>query len=376
MTTLKLDESEGPGTHVFIVGVGRYDHLRDGRKKLIDRHGGMGQLTSSPVSAAAMLKWCDTALYNPRAPLRSIEAIISVADGSAEYVGQDGAVTPIEDASFKNFEGAAKAWFDRANSHPDNVAIFYFCGHGLGDGMSTQLLPSNYGESARPMRDAINFNGFRMAMHACQAKSQIFFIDACRVVDSALLIDPNNLGESGLGVVNPMRTHRGSNPVFFAARNGGQAFGDPGQVSDFTKALLSALTKHGVRRNRYQEWAVTPQVLQQAIAALMDDSSGANPCEVDGISGLGFELHVLQTAPEFLIRVSVDPSHRHEELQLRAVSGDVERLRGDLQHPWHTTLPHGEGVISGSFAADLGLEPLTCKEYVCFPLHEIQLGVQ
>lgn len=281
MTTLKLDLAEGPGTHVFIVGVGRYDYLRGGKKGPIDRDGGMGQLTSSPVSAAAMLNWCITSLHNPRAPLMSIEMLMSESDERVRYPGSDGSDIEIDDANLRNFEQAAKAWFERANSHPDNVAVFYFCGHGLGDGMSTQLLLSNYGESARPLRDAINFNGFRMAMHSCQAKSQIYFIDACRVVDSALLIDPHNLGESGLGVVNPMRTHRGSNPVFFAARNGRQAFGDPGQVSSFTAALLSALCKHGVRRNRYQEWAVTPQALQQAVAALMDDFTGVSCCEVN-----------------------------------------------------------------------------------------------
>jgi hypothetical protein len=51
---LVFDEPRhGPGTHALVIGVGGYDHLRDGcgHTKLAraSRYGNLGQLTSPPV---------------------------------------------------------------------------------------------------------------------------------------------------------------------------------------------------------------------------------------------------------------------------------------------------------------------------------------
>lgn len=376
MTVFRLDESAGAGTHVFLVGVGEYDHLRGGNGKPMEEDGGMGQLTSCPVSAMAMLGWFDLVLKNPRAPLKSIEVLISQEGNPAEYLNPAGQMQQIERATYENFEKSAKAWFDRASSDPDNVAVFYFCGHGLGDGITTQLLLSDYGASTEPLRHAINFNAFRMAMHACKAMNQIFFVDACRVVNSRLLIDPFSLGQSGLGRVNPTKMFRGSNPVMFAARVGAQAFGNQNEVSDFTTALLAAMTKHGVRRNKRYEWAVSPQALQLAVAALMEDFSGTSHCQTDGLSGQGFDLHLLDADPEAVVLVSFAPAHRHVGAQLRASCGTIMREREGSDHPWRTTLPVGNSEISATFPLAAGLNPVSRIVPLLAPLQEIELEVQ
>lgn len=373
MTTFRLDTSEGPGTHVFIVGVGKYDHLLDGVGLVTPRHGNMGQLTSPQRSAMAVLEWFDKTMNNPGAPLKSIEVLLS--DVNVATYAEDDQPKPIDQAYYDQFEACAKAWFDRANSDPRNVAIFYFCGHGLADGINTQLLLSDYGKSLTPLRHAINFSGLRMAMHACRAASQIFFVDACRVVDSATLIDPDNLGSSGLGPVNLTKMFRGSNPVLFAARIGNQAFGDPDQVSDFTQALLAGLTKYGARRNKHQDWAISPHHLQLAVAALMDDFSGDSHCQTDGISGLGFDLHILNTPPDVIVHVSVTPSEKHVGAVLRATHDTVVRERDGGKHPWRTILPMGNARITADFphAADA---PQVFRDVTLMsPMQEVELGV-
>ncbi|WP_422012761.1 caspase family protein [Roseateles sp.] len=373
MTTFRLDTSEGPGTHVFIVGVGKYDHLLNGAGPVTARTGNMGQLTSPQRSAKAVLEWFDKTMNNPSAPLKSIEALISDVD-VATYP-EEGQPKPIDQAYYDQFEACAKAWFDRANSDPRNVAVFYFCGHGLANGIETQLLLSDYGKSSTPLRHAINFNGFRMAMHACQATSQIFFVDACRVVDSATLVDPDNLGYSGLGPVNVTRMFRGSNPVLFAARIGKQAFGDPDQVSDFTKALLAGLTKYGARRNKQQDWAISPQHLQLAVAALMDDFSGDSHCQTDGISGSGFDLHILNEPPDVVVHVSVAPPEKHVGAVLRATHGIVVRERDGDEHPWRTILPIGNARITADFP-QLADAPQSFRDVTLMgPMQEVELGV-
>ena len=268
-----------------------------------------------------------------------------------------------------------KAWFDRANSDPRNVAIFYFCGHGLADGINTQLLLSDYGKSATPLRHAINFSAFRIAMHACKAMNQIFFIDACRVLDSGMLVDPSNLGSSGLGAASVTKMFTGSNPVLFAARSGNQAFGDPDQVSDFTQALLSGLTKFGARRNKQQRWAVSPQALQVAVAALMDDFSGDSHCQTDGLSGSGFDLHVLAEPPEVVVHVYLAPAARHVGAHLRATCSGVSQERQDQGHPWRTTLPMGDGRVSADFPEQEGAAQVVRDVVLIAPLQEVELEV-
>ena len=135
MTTFRLQETDGPGTHVFIIGVGNYPHLKDGSGVTSPDHRGMGQLTSPPVSAMAMLSWIDTMLNNPEAPLKSIEVLISQAE-QAQYTDCAGLTQGIDPATWRNYEASVRAWKARSSSDRRNVAIFYFCGHGLGNGAS------------------------------------------------------------------------------------------------------------------------------------------------------------------------------------------------------------------------------------------------
>lgn len=376
MTTFRLDTSNGPGTHVFVVGVGGYDYLLDGSEDPIEDNGGMGQLTSCPISAMAMLKWFDTEMSNLRVPLKSIEVLVSSSAGDLEYKDSTGNQSAIKRATYDNFEDSAQLWFDRANSNPDNNAVFYFCGHGLDDGVNSQLLLSDYGKSSNPLRHAVSFNAFRMAMNGCAAMNQIFFVDACRVRNSKLLIEPNKNINCGIRKANVTKMFRGSNPAFFSARIGDQAFGDPNKVSDFTAALLASLTKYGARRNKWSEWAISPSQLQIAIAALMDDFSGAKQCETDGLSGAGFDLHVLSQLPETLLHISVAPSHHHELAQLRACCGDKVQLRENSEHPWRTSLPVGESEVSATFLEETGISKICQNVPLVPPLQQIELAVQ
>ena len=66
------DGLEGARTHVLVIGVGRYPHLKDGSGRVLENHYGLGQLTSPPLSAAAIADWFVGAPFrNPAAPLGS-----------------------------------------------------------------------------------------------------------------------------------------------------------------------------------------------------------------------------------------------------------------------------------------------------------------
>lgn len=375
MTTLRLDTSDGPGTHVFIVGVGAYPHLTNGTGKQTPQPLGMGQLTSPPISALEVLKWIDEQLHNPQAPLKSVEVLLSQHD-AATFADKQGQTTQIDPATYDNFEQSAQAWYGRSNGHSDNVAIFYFCGHGLGDGLNSQLLMEDYGKSSRPLRHAVNFSAFRMAMGSCKATKQLFLLDACRVIDATMLLDPYNMGDSGLPPGNVLTMGKNiANPVIYATRNGEQAFGPPGEVSYFTKALLQGLSRCGVYLAKGARWSVSPVELNQAIAAQLDDFTGKPQCPTDGLSGTPFELHVLDKAPEVVVHVSLKPSADHANAKIWATCSGTVHTRDTQDHPWRTFLPMGQCNVEAEFPALLKYQVTPKSLYLQPPWQEIELEV-
>ena len=375
MTTFRLDNTDGPGTHVFIIGVGDYPHLKGGSGPISANPRNMGQITSPPVSAMEMLKWVDTTLHNPEAPLKSIEVLISQV-GTAQFTDSAGLHQQIDAATWDNYEASILAWKQRANSNPKNVAIFYFCGHGMGDGVNTHLLLADSGKSAKLLRHAAHLGDLRLAMWGCVAQKQLYLIDACRTVDLATVMDPNDLGQSGLPEANVMQAFNGENPVLFSARLGEQAFGMPGQVSTFTQALLDGLNRCAVFQPSGRHWAVSPHQLQKAIAALMDDFSGAPQCPADGISGVGFQIHVLTQPPQVVVHVCLDNEAANDSAQISYISAGKNRvMRPDLANPWRTFIPHGPCSVEATFDPTVKYKVLPIQIYMVPPFQNITLEV-
>jgi hypothetical protein len=374
MTSFILQDGDGPGTHVFIVGVGNYPHLKDGSGNISTEHRGMGQLTSPPVSAMKMLEWVDSTLFNPDAPLKSIEVLISQGE-AAQFTDRNGVTQSIAPATWGNYEASVRAWKQRANSHADNVAIFYFCGHGMGDGINTHLLMQDAGQSVSLLRDAAQVHSLRLAMGDCAAQKQLYLIDACRTVDLALVLDPFAQSQSGLPPSNVLRIFRGENPVLFSARYGEQAFGALEEVSLFTKALLDGLNRCAVFLPNGRQWAVSPHQLQRAIAALLDDFSGLSQCPADGLSGMGFQIHVLTTAPEVVVHVSLTNKAANESAQISYTSAGHRVVRPDLAHPWRTFVPHGQCSVEALFEPEANLTVTPVEIFMIPPFQNITLEV-
>ncbi|WP_339430486.1 caspase family protein [Pseudomonas sp. EA_65y_Pfl2_P78] len=374
MTTFRHQETEGPGTHVFIIGVGDYPYLKDGSGRTSPDHREMGQLTSPPVSAMAMLNWVDTTLYNPDAPLKSIEVLISQV-GQAEYTDADGLSQQIDPATWGNYEASVQAWKTRASSDPKNVAIFYFCGHGLGNGVNTYLLTEDAGHTANLLRDAFQVNALRLSMRDCRALNQLYLIDACRTLDLAVVLDPNDISQSGLQRPTVLTVFKGTNPVLYAAQMDKQAYGAPGQVSIFTAALLDGLNRCAVFRVNNQRWAVAPLQLQQAIAAIMDESTDGPACPADGLSGIGFPIHVLKTVPEVLIHVRLNNEDVHHSAEISYTSTSLRKVRPDLSHPWRTFVPHGQCSVAALFQPETKLTSEPQDIFLVPPFQNITLEV-
>jgi hypothetical protein len=155
----------------------------------------LGQLSSPPVSAEALANWflarqadprTAHGFHNPHVPLASIEMLISPSWGTRDpvqlyrYARAGGDVIAVHGASRERISACYAAWLGRVKTQPDNIGIFYFCGHGL-TGLNDYVLPEDFGhEPLNPWHDAIDIAGTARAARRAVAGALYFFIDACR----------------------------------------------------------------------------------------------------------------------------------------------------------------------------------------------------
>ncbi len=247
------DGSESPRTHALIIGVGGYRHLQGGEQEIpqtIEHVGLLKQLTSPPRSAIAFAELLLSTSNDWQAPLGSIDLLISPAPNDPKPVPDTWQFTP---ALIGNIQSAYDSWKERCNRNADNVAVFYYCGHGV-EKSELHLLAGDFGENPnQPWSGSFAFYGTRLAFHECQAKTQCFFIDACRRVTSGMLTkEPTKI---------PLDTsdYRGGEceynlTILGSARNA-SALGPPKKVSYFTQALLRIL-KGAVASESGNGWVI------------------------------------------------------------------------------------------------------------------------
>lgn len=131
----------------------------------------------------------------------------------------------------------------RLKHHPDNIGVFYFCGHGV---MASDhyLLAEDFGRSnAQPWAQAFDISTTIRAIEREVPGAVFYFIDACREIarDVAMTLgaDPNALQFADLS----KKVIRKSATVIYATGEGELAFAPKGgQVSRFTSALLCAMS--------------------------------------------------------------------------------------------------------------------------------------
>lgn len=306
MTMIINTQVNGPALHAFVIGVGHYRHLPDGADPVSAKTFGLQQVTTPPLSVRAVLDWLTNDYPHPESPpVGSIELLMSV-DGGFAYDGNlvDGATLP-------NVQSAVNDWFQRCDSHADNVALFYFCGHGL-ERDKQYLLLEDFGQlPLNPLAMSVDLDRFHDGMVACRADTQIFIADACREVPWDLLKMGNGLGDPLLPPILGGNTDRNA-PILRAAAQGQSAFGVPGQVTHFTQALLRALRGAGASEepDNSDHWTVRYFRLVGAVQRLLADGPpemNRQQCRTGGEAGDVILAH-LPGPPEVTVQIDCVPA--------------------------------------------------------------------
>jgi caspase domain-containing protein len=304
---LATSDPKAVGTNVFIIGVGEYPCLIGGKGKVLEKTMGLKQLSSPPVSAAGLASWflgrqglshAKVGFHNPNVPLATVEMLLSP---SQSYTRPGGGDVLVETATNSNIVSAFDRWAERAAANDDNIAVFYFCGHGV-MGNDAYLLPSDFGavHPSNPWADAIDIDHTAKAMRREVGCPLYFFIDACRQAAR----DPLSPGATppALKYIDFSKPVRGfSRLILWANGEGEAAFGPATKVSRFTQALIEALSGYEAEPARDGKgWIVTGSLLAGSVSKILETGNASlepdkyQHSEQQLISSLPFHV---ETAP-------------------------------------------------------------------------------
>jgi hypothetical protein len=351
LTQRHANRGNGPKTHALIIGVGYYHHLPGGDGETTKDHMDLEQLSSPPMSARAFAKWVCEELDNPSAPLGSVELLTSP---SSNFLLPNGGERCTKRATMPEIERAFDGWYERCDSHSENVAVFYFCGHGVMRG-GTILLPEDYGMLRRnPFKSSIDINLTWEGMAQCKASTQCYFIDSCRQVSWNLR---KQLRDPGTALILPKigtRSNRDA-PLFMATGPSNSAYGLSSDVTIFTKALLDSL-KRGVCR-RKGCWLVTTTRLSDALSLAVQELGGnADRPQFSGTEGIlkGNAIHRLTEAPEVAVWLCCEPELATQYAELEMFSSDPPNnlhfaRRPPVSDRWKIPAPAGHYTARARF---------------------------
>ncbi|MEU8852757.1 caspase family protein [Streptomyces sp. NPDC048564] len=366
MTTVWESGLTGPAAHALVIGVGAYDRFQGGPKYVKGRKGDrysrwLSQLASPPASARAL---CEGLLEEFRdlpggLSLGSLEAVVS-AEEEMVLKGDDGAEVPLGPATLAGVEDAFEAWYDRCDSHPDNVALFFFCGHGIQVGRGPQaLLLQDTGENVRDyFRTSVDLHALVEGMEENSARIQCFFVDACRNAPERLY-EEEEVRATRL-LAPPRRPRARDRVVVHSTQLGTKAHGPLGGVTRFTEAVLRALvTPESDSTGR--AWAVTTETVGRFVRELMAwpglrPDAVAMPeqqCDFSSLStSRGGVLFSFDEAPPVPFHFNTSPGESLPDAEWALTDRghqEVYASRAPMPEPWIGNSPVGPAKVEVSF---------------------------
>jgi Caspase domain len=248
----------GDGTHALIIGAGAY---------AVGNPWGLPSLPSAPVSAQLFADWLmQEFVTDGSPPLASVELLMS------PVAGAPAGAPAVDDASMNNIAAAIGAWFARCNSREGNLALFYFCGHGVEKGLRSSLLAADFGASPLDvMNEALDVDAFSLGMDTCLARNQLFILDACRNMPPQLF-PLNGFGRSVVapnlnGALSPLDRNLA---VLWGSAAQQQAYGFPNaEPSQFTAALVKGL-RGAAWDDHDQPWTEWTLRVERMVPAIND----------------------------------------------------------------------------------------------------------
>ena len=324
--TLVLDrraelDAGDPACHALIVGVSEYANLG---VKDVDPPSAFGlyKLTSAALTCWNIYRWLEAHKESLAVQLATCRLLLAP---SPDEIATEPALGGLaHDCSFASVRQAMQDWRDDCSGNKDNFALLYFCGHGIQrTGEDSVLLLEDFDFSdAIPLQGTVSMNNifFGMAPGSSVpdiARSQLYFIDACREFPQALKGFEQQIPGRVFNIHLSGDPDDRRAPIFFAAIPGARAYARIGRSTVFSDALLACLEMAATRRARTMSETSTYEVgsnaLEDCLKLYFDALTAAERSDQE-ISPAGLRknvaIHWLPGPPSIPVTIELVPVGR------------------------------------------------------------------
>lgn len=332
--SLAFDEREKrkgqAGFHALIVGVSAYRYLPPAGSPPTPHSLGMTQLSSAALSAYKIYEWLLQNRETLSAPLTTCRLLLAPTPAELEREPSLQCCAP---ATLSAFLQAAQDWRTDVSTAPENVAFFYFAGHGVIRNRTDQiLLLEDFNDGVGSLlRNSFDVNSLYHGMapssrYPSIGRTQFYFIDACRNL-------PQQFGQFESLSPTPAFDVRLADrrddrlaPKFYATAVGDLAYAETDGQTIFSQALLRCLQGGAAERDERGRWRVTASSLTRTLGAtvnaLLQEHAVEQPVVVDGL-GRDAVLCYLPTPPLAQLQLLLKPpsAHAHARVQIRDGEG-------------------------------------------------------
>ena len=363
--TLLFDDrpalGDNPGVHALVIGVSSYPFLTDGARA-VAKPWGMGQLTSTAASAFKMFEWLKRTSAQLPVPLATCRVLLSPSSREPHLIGA------ADEATVANVLSAANDWRNDASTNRDNVTFFYFAGHGVQRTKedAVMCLRDFLEPLGSSLRNAIDLATVRAGMSPSAtrediARTQFYFVDACRVRPSELsAFEP--LETTAVFNKDLSGEDDRCSPIFYASVSNHAAAAIPGQQTLFNQALIECLEGDagdslGDDPQGDPMWGVSVGGLNRGLTKkvdLLNRRLGGDQILTTGGQFSDATIRRLDGPPLVDVTLAVDPDDAAQFSALRVVADAntvaVTQTPPLAPHPHTCRLPAGIYSIQLSFA--------------------------
>lgn len=306
-----------PAFHALIVGVSEYPYLPGGTGQLGPRDFGMGQLSAAASSAARVADWLQSAARRLPVPLGIIRLLLSPTP--EEIASRPSLATAGLPATRDSLIREALAWREDCTTDRENIALFFFAGHGVQRSRADAvLLTSDFAEAGgNPLLNAVDvnnlFGGMAPSVKRQQmAETQLWFIDACRGFPEEFDDFERLAATEVFEVVRPDVDKRCA-PIYFGALPGTSARSIIGDATIFSKALLRCLNGGaGCRLPGSTQWIVTVGSLLRGLQLMVGELNAKEGADQEVFDGgqtprQDTPIVALEGVPDVEVRIELHP---------------------------------------------------------------------